>query len=374
MKTKLKKLFRNPVFNIGLIGALTGLVLWLTLKDNGDQVIHMLVHANKLVLVCIALFMLLERWIHAYGLKLQCNISTPRYTHFQGFINSYTAALFNNITPGASGGQFVQLFIFRKQGVAVPNAIGVLWLDFIIYQTVMAIFVLFLLIFKFMYFYTQYSQLFFVVIIGFFVNSAVILFLIALVKFPWFYRWLTTTGISIGSKLHFIKDKEQTKNMIDDQLTKFDREVVVLQHNKKMIIIVGISIVLRLLIYYSVPSLAAVSLGLKMTPDLWFNMLALCSFVSMINAFVPSPGSSGGTEATFILMFSTLFTSVQARSIMLIWRLFTFYFQTIVGVLLFMYGRTCPEPIADTIQSMPIQDMVSNDKINNESLKEIKEG
>ena len=41
---------------------------------------------------------------------------------------------------------------------------------------------------------------------------------------------------------------------------------------------------------------------------------------------------------------------------------------------MFMYGRTCPEPIADTIQSMPIQDMVSNDKINNESLKEIKEG
>lgn len=88
MKTKLKKLFRNPVFNIGLIGALTGLVLWLTLKDNGDQVIHMLVHANKLVLVCIALFMLLERWIHAYGLKLQCNISTPRYTHFQDLLTA----------------------------------------------------------------------------------------------------------------------------------------------------------------------------------------------------------------------------------------------------------------------------------------------
>ena len=370
MKEKVKKLLKNPVFNIGLILCVTGLVLWFTLKDNGKEILSMLMNANKWILLLIAILMVLERVIHGYGLKLQCQVSTPHYSHLQGFINSYTASLFNNITPGASGGQFAQLYIFRKQGVPVTNAVGVLWLDFIIYQTVMALFVLFLLVCKFFYFYSNYSQFFLIVLVGFLVNSAVILFLIALVKFPWFYRWLTTTGIKIGTKLHIIKDASKTKESIDEILARFDSEVSVLQKHKEIIVKVGISIILRLLIYYSVPSLAAMAMGIKMNFDLWFNTVALCSFVSMINAFVPLPGSSGGTEATFMLMYSTLFSSVDTTSIMIIWRLFTFYFQTIVGAIVFIYGKSCPEYIPETIQTIPIQDRNKNDKIDNENISE----
>ena len=325
----------------------------------------MLANANKWVLLCIAGLMVLERYIHAWGLKKQCRVSTSHYTQGQAFINSYTAALFNNITPGASGGQFVQVYMFRKQGVPVAKAIGVLWLDFIIYQSVMALFVLFLLVCKFMYFYTNYSQFFLIVLIGFLVNSAVILFLWALVKFPWFYRWLTTSGIRIAAKLHIVKDGQKAKEMIDDQLNRFDSEIVVLKHHKKMIMEVAFTVALRLLIYYSVPALAVVALHLPMNFNLWINTVALSSFVAMINAFVPLPGSSGGTEATFVLMFSTLFKGIDSSSIMLIWRLFTYYFQTFVGALVFLYGRSRPEYIPDTMHAIPI-----DGKMESETAKE----
>jgi uncharacterized membrane protein YbhN (UPF0104 family) len=69
-------------------------------------------------------------------------------------------------------------------------------------------------------------------------------------------------------------------------------------------------------------------------------MLALSSFVAMVNAFLPMPGSSGGTEATFVLMFSTLFSKVDATSIMILWRTVTFYQVLIVGTFVFLYART----------------------------------
>ena len=84
------------------------------------------------------------------------------------------------------------------------------------------------------------------------------------------------------------------------------------------------------------------------------NIIALSSFVAMINAFLPMPGSSGGTEATFVLMFSTIFGKVDATSIMILWRLVTFYQTLIIGGIVFMYAKTRPDiPISSEEEHMP---------------------
>ena len=175
MKEKIKKVIKSPVFTIVLVISLTGLVLWLTLRNDFDKVMEMLRNAKVWMLLVIAGLMVFDRIIHGWGLKKECNVSCPDYKWSQGFVNSYTGSLFNNITPSASGGQFAQVYIFTRQGVPVSNAIGVLWLDFIIYQTTMSIFVLLLLILRFGYYFSHYSQFFIIVLFGFVVNTAVIL-------------------------------------------------------------------------------------------------------------------------------------------------------------------------------------------------------
>ncbi len=355
MKAKLKKIIHNPVFNVLLVVGLTILVLWLSLRNDGAEILSIIRHANWLMLGVIAACMVLERWIHGWGLAKECRLSMPHYTDGQGFINAYTAGLFNNITPSASGGQFAQVYIFRRQGVPTSDAIGVLWLDFIIYQTTMSLFVLLLLILRFPYFYAKYSQFFIIVIFGFMINSAVIFMLWALATHPKFYRWLTTSGLNIGCKLHLIKNKEKTKAIIDGQLERFDQEIDILRAHRKTILLIALSDLLRLVIYYSVAYLAAIALHVKVTAGMYIDCVALSSFVAMVNAFLPLPGSSGGTEATFILMFSTLFGRIQATSIMLVWRILTYYFQTIVGAGVYIYAKTRPEISYDNMLAMPAQ-------------------
>ena len=354
MKKKLKELFKSTGFNIFLIFALAALVLWLTLKDDGDQVLGILSKVNVWGVVLIIGLMMFERLMLGWGLMLECRQTHPHYTLWQGFQNAYTSGLFCNITPGASGGQVAQGYLFRKQGIPVSHTVGILWLDFIVYQSTMTVFVLLLILLKFHYFYANYSQFFLVVLLGFAVSAGVIVFLWVLAQSPRFYTWLTTTGINIGHKLHIVKDRDATLAKLNDQLAAFAKEIVVLRTHKKMIALLVLENLGRLIIYYSVPYFCAMALNIPVTPDMLLNIIALSSFVAMINAFLPMPGSSGGTEATFVLMFSTIFGKVDATSIMILWRLVTFYQTLIIGGIVFMYAKTRPDiPISSEEEHMP---------------------
>ncbi len=340
MIEKLKKLSNNYAFNMLVIVGLTGLVFWLTLKDNFDVVSQMMKSADWRILLLIVGMMVAERWLHGWGIMKTIRISKPDYKWSQGFINAYVAGFFNAVTPSASGGQFAQVFIFRRQGVRVHEAVSTLWLDFVIYQSTMIALVLFLILLRFHYFYSNYSQFFALVIFGFLISSAVIVGLWALVRFPRFYKWLTTKGIEIGCKLHLIKDREKTLEMINAQLNRFDEQVQTLHEHKGMIAAVAAEDLLRLLIYYSVPFFCAKALHIEIGLDRLLDVIALSSFVAMINCFLPMPGSSGGTEATFVLMFSTILGKVNASSIMVLWRLSTFYLTIIIGGLVYLYAKS----------------------------------
>ena len=340
MWEKLKKLFSSTWFNILLIVSLAGLVIYFTMRRDGAAILEVLKNVNIPMVIGLVLLMVLERLILGWSLKLECNQTYPKYTLMQGFVNAYTAGLFCNITPGASGGQVAQGYIFRKQGIPVASSVGILWLDFIVYQATMTIYVLALIILRFNYFYSNFSKLFLVVLAGFAVSSGIIVFLFFIANSPKFYTWLTTNGLKLAHKLHIVKDIDQALDSLDKALYQFTKEIVVLRNHKSMILKLSLSVVLRLTIYYSIPFFCAKALNIPVGYDRLIDIIALSSYVAMINAFLPMPGSAGGTEATFILMFSTIFTRTDAASIMFLWRSITFYQTLIIGSLVFLYGKT----------------------------------
>lgn len=339
----LKKIFKSYIFNISLVVLFTGFVLWLTLKDNYREIISMISQAKIEWLVVIFLLAIFYQVIIGWILRKLTVLSNPHYKMSQGVINAFVASFFHGVTPSASGGQFAQIYIFKKQGVGVTDSASILWMDFIIYQSTMVASVLLLLVFRFSYFYKHYSQFFLLVLIGFAVNSAIIIGLWALATFPQVYTWISTKGIEIGAKLHIIKNKDKTLKNLDVQLVRFASETKKLKAHKETIIKVILANFLRLFVYYSIPFFCAKALNIPVGVESILDILALSSFVSMINCFIPIPGASGGTEATFVLMFSTIFGKISATSIMILWRLITYYFVMVLGGLTFIYAKTMPD-------------------------------
>jgi uncharacterized protein (TIRG00374 family) len=338
MKT-LKKLFSSYLFNIALIIGLTGLVVYLTVRDNPQEIFSALEHADPLWMLVIVAMVISIRLFSGFAIKQECNLTHPEYTFRQGVENAFVGGFFNEITPSASGGQFAQVYLFRKQGIPITESAGVLWMNFIIYQTTMVASVFLLILLKFHTFYSRYSQFFVIVLFGFAVNAMVIVSLWALVKFPRFYTWLSTKGIDIGAKLHIIKDKEKALESLNGQLQRFQEEVDLLSNHKPMVAKVTLTHFLRLMVYYAIPYACAKALHIAVTPAILLDVITLSSFVSMVNAFIPLPGASGGTEATFLLMFSTIFNQLDVRMVMLLWRFMSYYFDMMLGAIVFLIAR-----------------------------------
>ncbi|NLC96463.1 MAG: flippase-like domain-containing protein [Erysipelotrichaceae bacterium] len=339
MKEKIKKLFSSYAFNILSVFLFTALVLWLTLKDSFDDVVSVLRGLNPIWIIIIVLISILIQCVIGYGLTTLTKLSNPQYELSQGILNSFIGSFFCGVTPSSSGGQFAQVYIFKKQGVDFSDAASILWMEFIIYQATMVFIGLLLIILKFSYFTGPLKPILPLVLLGFAINSSIILGLWALGRFPKAYTFVSTKGINIAHKLRIVKDKEKTLESLDIQLKRFDRETKRLSEHKIVILkVVGVNIV-RLILYYSLPFICAVSLNINVNLSMLVDVIALASFVSTINAFIPIPGSSGGTEITYVFMFSKLFGSIGARSTMIIWRVATFYIVMILGGLLFIYAK-----------------------------------
>ncbi len=347
---KLKRLFSNYVFNIALIFGISALIVYLTVHDNPADVFDRIAKADRFWIVITVLAVISIRLFSGLAIKLECNLTRPGYSFRQGVENAFVGGLFNEITPGASGGQFAQVFLFRKQGVPVSEAAGVLWMNFIIYQSTMVASVFVLILMKFHVFYHRYSQFFVVVLLGFAVNAAVIVSLWALVKFPKLYTWISTKGIEIGARLHIVKDKAKTLDNLNVQLKRFQSEINKLSGHKEMVYQVAVTHFMRLMVYYSIPFLCARALRMPVNGELFIDMLTLASFVSMVNAFIPLPGASGGTEASFLLMFSTVLGTRGVRPVMLLWRFMTFYLDMILGGIVFLIAKNRPAVVLDTAE------------------------
>lgn len=326
---------RKYILYISLIGIVTVLVLYFSFRGNTDAVLQTLSQLRFEFLILCVVAILGYHLLVGYILQLFARFYKKDYSLKSGYTNALIAALFHGITPFSSGGQFIQAYVFYKQGIDVGESASILLMDFIVYQTTMVLYTLCFIILKYSTYFSISSSLFLLALIGFAINFCVIVGLWVLARSYKLHAWLTNKGIYILAKWKFIKNPEETVVKINSYLDKFNSEVARLANKKQLIFRVVLANILRLTIYFMMPYLCATALQIEMPFEYIIDVLALSSFVSMVNAFIPLPGASGGTEGTFMIMFSGIMSKENVICTMLLWRFVTYYFILIVGALAF---------------------------------------
>ena len=153
-KEKKKSSRKTAVFSLLLVTFLTLLSLLLSLYSAGEGDIqkgfeiigNALANGDPLWLLVIAGLMFLSYSIEALIIFVFCRLYTRKYYFHQGLANAMIGAFYNNVTPGASGGQVMQVYTMKKQGIEVSNAASIMVMWFILYQTALIIFDVFALI------------------------------------------------------------------------------------------------------------------------------------------------------------------------------------------------------------------------------------
>ena len=326
MKKKTNKL------NLIICGIAFIVMVIVLFSEGADKLFYAVTQMNPLFLIaavgCMAVYWLGE----AVGVHLPAKSLDEKTTFKTSFLVSMIGQYFNCITPFASGGQPMQAYTFVKRGMSLGSAMTALLARFIVYQFTLTVYSVIFLIFKLPEFIDgKLKPLTFLVIVGFVINTAVIVMLFMLA----FFRAATTKIahfiIRALGKVRIIKDVEDKIAYIDSELDQYYENFLFIRSRPVMILkMLGVTAV-QLLVYFSITYI--IYLGFGLTGTDFFTIIACQAFVLMISAFVPLPGAMGAAEGSYGSFFHDIFGDFTLVSTF-IWRFLTFYLPILVGIVI----------------------------------------
>ncbi|MXQ72702.1 flippase-like domain-containing protein [Clostridiaceae bacterium DONG20-135] len=338
---------KKRIFNIILLLALTAFALWFALKDDYQDVLNNLKHLPLRWLLLILALGILYYVLQGIALYLIGHTYKKDLHIIDGIDNAYIAAFFNGVTP-LGGGQVAQTYAFRKLHMKYADIASILWMDFFIFQSVVLLYAGFFIIFRFSYAMNHFPQFLPLIILGYLVNSSVIIGLWTVIRFPTFYQKVSTMLLKLLHRIRIVKDAEKTAEKWNKQILYFQQEVNNLKQHKTLILQCAGLYIIRQTLFYSMPFLVAHAIGLSLQLSDLLNIMAISAFIHMLNALTPLPGDTGWTETAFIILYSILFGKADAGSVMILWRMSTYHLNVVIGGIRFMRVKSKKYPIQDT--------------------------
>lgn len=329
---------KKYLLNILLILTIGGLSLYFSIGGEYKEVWNAITSAKIGWLIVMVAVMFVYFVVDALSLWYFGRFYKKDYSFKQAFTNSISGIFFNGVTPFASGGQFAQVYIFNKQGIPPTESSSILLMCFICYQSVLVAYTGLVLIIKHNYFLHEGAGIMSLALLGFLINFLVILGLFFGAKSRRFQNFITNTVVKGLSKIHIVKDYETTSFKIQNYLTDFRTQIDLLTKNISVLAKSSLCNFIKLTVLYSMPFFACKALNVNVGWNSFLNYIGLCSFIYLINAFLPIPGASGGSEGCYILLFNFLGT-VAASSTMFLWRFVSYYMGMIVGGIVFSVSK-----------------------------------
>lgn len=299
------------------------------------------------VALCVAAYLLftasdaLSLW---YFLRRQgCRISLA-YMLFVANAGLY----YSNITPGASGGQPMQIYYLHKKGVPIGLASSALMVRFFSFQAMLSVIATVLWISHGSFIAQQVGSYRWILIIGYVYNAVLVTFLLLVAFKKSIVRFFIRIFVLAGTKMRIVKNPAASTAKWEDALDTFNASITMMtKHPGELLLQLlmgGAQLLFQMFILYFI----YLALGLK---DATCGQIIAMDVMEYISAaYMPSPGASGAQEVTFTLYFGSIFPEGIRLAALLLWRFFTYYLSLIIGALItVLYGwRITQTPIEKT--------------------------
>lgn len=338
---KLKSLFKNPFFNLVLIGLITFLVYKNLIGSQYEIVIQSLSTSNFVYLVLAIIIQFSTLFLAGYVLMKIGHLFELKMSFPLAVSASFVGILGSGIFPMGSGAQLFQFYVFNKESMDNSKVIAMLWIEFVLYQSALVVVSLILIL-------TNISTLInsgylIGVGIGFLMTSFVLIGLTLLSFSEGFYKFIIKSIGRIYKLLKLKGDVSQIEQSLYQQVSQFKETLDLFKSNTSLILRLLCLNILRLILFLSVSFFVAKALGIPHLP--YWSLLGAHIFVLMHNSFIPIPGQSGTTEY-FFQQFFTPYYSSQTTQVLIVWRFIQYYLTMIVGAIILMVYKMKPRRIS----------------------------
>ena len=322
------------------------MIVYLVFVDSIDNVVAALSKINKGALILCVVFMIGYWLSEASTIHVMLKSMHPKMKFWNSWLTTIIGQYFNCITPSSTGGQPMQAYYLVKFGVPLGCGITALLSRFIVYQFVLTGYSIFTLAVGYKHFGDDLQQkgLMPFVLIGFIINTAVIVALIAIALFRKgtlkFANWL----ISLLTRMHIVKRPIKWRVYFTREVNKFYNNFKYLKKNIPLLLKSLFFTFIQLTLFLSISYVLYRGFGLEGTSLL--QIISYQAYVLMISSFIPLPGAMGGAELGYHGFFKDIFGEHYVNTAMMLWRIMTCYLPIIVGLFftLTMKNKGIEEP------------------------------
>ncbi len=251
---------------------------------------------------------------------------------------------YDNITPFSSGGQPFQVHYLYKKGFTGGESTAIISIKFCFNMLMWLTICMCLMIFNRgaleTYVTDDTQRNFFTVMgwIGFGTNCLIPLTIIAFAIFPKMTEAVTRWTLTLGHKLHIVKNKDAIVLKAKRGANDFRSAIVIMAHKPLHAILLLICCICEPFLSMTLPYFVVVALGgdaIVPGVELMFAIMTMNVFASMSVTIVPTPGNSGVLENAFLLILTSVAESVVFWSVFT-WRFLSYYTYIIIGLCVFI--------------------------------------
>ncbi len=328
----MKNLRKNSI----LLLLITAVVVVFVLKDDFPDIMKSVMNSNLLYLV-IALF------IFALGLLFEAKAYQEiieeynhSYTLWQAYKMLIITKFFNGITPFSSGGQPMQVYLLKRDGIRITKATNIIIQNFIIYQAALVTVGVFAVAVNHFNPIFEATLLKHLVRVGFIMNTLVMIGLVIVSVSSRFNHFILRKTIWLLDRLHIIKGADKVLARWEERVNDFHEGTDYLKRNPFLCVRTYFYNIIYLVLVYSMPFF--VILGLNhgsMEGVTVLKVIVANAYVAIMGAFVPIPGASGGIEFGYFKFFGNFVKGPILKASLLLWRTISYYIPMVVGGILF---------------------------------------
>ncbi|MBR7000121.1 MAG: flippase-like domain-containing protein [Lachnospiraceae bacterium] len=316
------------IFHVSVILVITALILYFMFRgDDAKRIICHLKKARKPWIVLGAALMLVFIFIESVQLKVMFDGMKQKISWWRCFLLSNVEYFFAQITPGAAGGQPIQMIYMTRFGVDVLVGALACMMIAVWYKAAFLTIFIIALIFRPNLVLSSIRRVPILFSIG-------VLFQLISVFFLWIgiFRPKAATAlvgkiIGLGAKLHIVKNPEAANRKAQASISMYHYGSGYLRDNKMVVFRMFLYTVVQRLAYFSVTFCVAKALGVGHVD--WLSVVAVQAILSLSVDMLPIPGAAGANELVFVNLQRKLFTPALMGAGLLLNRGITYYFLMI---------------------------------------------
>lgn len=237
-----------------------------------------------------------------------------------------------NVTPGATGGQPMEMYALSKYGVPLGISGSGMAVKFVVFQSVLLVVGAILWIVHYDFVHEYAGSCWWFVLLGYLANFVTIGMVILMAISKKAVRWIIKKCINIGVRLHICKDPVVSSEKWEQHCTSFLNSVQQMMKRPGDLLIQCLIALGQLLSLMLIILAVYHSFQLEGASNAELITMGVLLYIGA--SYTPLPGASGAQEGGFAVMFRGIFPDALLFVALMIWRFSTYYLSVLVGAVI----------------------------------------